>query len=84
MDASGCWAHAYMLGAQLNMRVAEVGHLTFLRAHAALRRMGAWHVKSGCCWLLLLPPTHCVQCHRGLQGLCIERGPCLFLNMTVR
>jgi hypothetical protein len=30
-----------------------------LRAHAALRRMGALHVKSGCCWLLLLPPTQC-------------------------
>jgi hypothetical protein len=60
-----------MLGARFCICVAEDGRLTFLRAHAALRRMCAWHVKSGCCWLLLLPPTQCVQARIGghaLQG----------------
>jgi hypothetical protein len=74
-------APAYMHGAHFGMRVAEDGQLTFLKAHAALRRMGARHVTFtsavaavGCC---CCHPTYAWTCHRGLQGPCIERGPCL-------
>jgi hypothetical protein len=66
MDSSSCGARAYMLGARCGVRAAEDSHLTFLRAHAALRRMGAWHAKSGCCWLL--PPTQCVHMPQGTEG----------------
>ncbi len=68
MDSSSCGAHVHMLGARFGVRAAEDGHLTFFRAHAALRRMGAWHVKSGCCWLLLLPPLPPTQCVLIPQG----------------
>ncbi len=61
MDSSSYGARAYMLGAGFGVR----GHLTHLAA--ALRRMGAWHVKSGC-WLLLLPPTQCVLMPQGTAG----------------
>jgi hypothetical protein len=43
------------------------GHLTHLSAHAAVA-----HVGCCCCH----PPNAC-KCHRGLQGSCIERGPCI-------
>jgi hypothetical protein len=82
MDSSSCGAHAYMLGAPFGRRVAEDGHLTHLTAHAALRRMGARHLKSGSCvayWVgccCCRQPNAC-KCHRGLQGPCIERGPCV-------
>jgi hypothetical protein len=68
MDSSSCGARAYMLGVQFGVRAAEEGYLTFFRAHAALRRTGAWHVKNGCCWLLLLPPTQCGRASAQLAG----------------
>jgi hypothetical protein len=57
-----------MLGARFGARAAEDDRLTVCRVHAALRRMGAWHVKSGCCWLLLLPPLPPTQCGLMPQG----------------
>jgi hypothetical protein len=84
MGSSSCGALAYMLGARFGMRVAEDGRLTFLIAHAASRRLGAWHVKSGCCWLLQLPTPNASQCRRrGLQGPCIDRGPCVEYLITL-
>jgi hypothetical protein len=64
MDSSSYGAHANMLGARFGVRAAEDGHLTLLRAHAAVA-----HVGYCCCH----PPNAC-KCHRGLQGPCIERG----------
>jgi hypothetical protein len=66
MDSSSYGAHADMLGARLGVRTAKDGHLTLLRAHAAVA-----HVGCCCCH----PPNAC-KCHRGLQGPCIERRPC--------
>jgi hypothetical protein len=43
---------------------------TFLTAHAALRHIGVWHVKGGCC-CCHVPDA----CQRGLQGPCIGMGP---------
>jgi hypothetical protein len=36
MDSSSCGARAYMLDARFGVRAAEDGHLTLLRAHAAV------------------------------------------------
>jgi hypothetical protein len=65
---TGCARHGN------GVRAAEDGHLTHLAAHAALRRMGAWHVKSVCCWLLLLPPTQCVHMTQQVQEV---QEPCI-------
>jgi hypothetical protein len=62
MDFSSYGAHADMLGARFGMRAAEDGHLTLLRAHAAVA-----HVGCCCCH----PPNAC-KCHRGLQGPCAD------------
>jgi hypothetical protein len=66
MDSSSYGAHADMLGARIGVRAAEDGHLTLLRAHAAV-------VHVGCC--CCHPPNAC-KCHRGLQGPCFKRGTC--------
>jgi hypothetical protein len=67
MDSSSYGAHADMLGARFGLRAAEDEHLTFLRAHAAVAHVG-------CC---SCHPLNACKCHRGLQGPCIERGPCV-------
>ena len=51
MNSHSYGAHADMLGARFGVRAAEDGHLPHLSAHAA----------ECACWLLLLPPTQCVQ-----------------------
>ncbi len=40
MDSPSYGAHAHMLGARLGVRTAEDGHLTLLRAHAAVAHVG--------------------------------------------
>jgi hypothetical protein len=55
MDSFRYGAHADMLGARFSMRAAEDGHLTLLRAHAAVANVGCC-----CCH----PPNAC-KCHRG-------------------
>jgi hypothetical protein len=55
MDSSSYGAHADMLGARLSVRAAEDGHLTLLRAHAAVAHVGCcccqlYGVSMACLW----------------------------------
>jgi hypothetical protein len=59
MDSSSYGAHADMLGARFGLCAAEDGHLTFLRAHAAVAHVG-------CC--SCHPRTQCVQMPQGTAG----------------
>jgi hypothetical protein len=56
IDFSIYGAHADMLGARFGVRAAEDGHLTLLRAHAAVAHVG-------CC---SCHPPNAWKCHRGL------------------
>jgi hypothetical protein len=67
LDSPSSGAHASMHGARFGVRAAEDGPLTLLRANVAVA-----HVGCCCCH----PPNAC-KCHKGLQGPCIARGPCV-------
>jgi hypothetical protein len=69
MGFSSCGARAYMLGARIGVRAAEDGHLTHLAAHAALRRMGAWHE-----WLLLVATLATHPMRAAATGDCRDRA----------
>jgi hypothetical protein len=51
MDSSSCGAHVHMLGARFGVRAAEDGHLTFLRAHAAVAHVGVMAAAFGGAWV---------------------------------